>query len=282
MRLWRDGVELDAGPRQQAYLLALLLANAGRPVSRNALIEQLWDGDDPDSAVNIIRKYVGLLRRVLEPELPIRGTGSYVLPRSNGYTFLPGAAELDLVVFRELIDAAKAARDPDEALGRFVEALELWHGHAGGGLDPAAAAMAVFAALDAEFFAACLAAAELALAQDRPGVVLKPLRLAAAMAPLHEGVQASLVTVLATTGQQAEALEVYGRVRDRLAAEVGVAPGPALLAAHRRVTGPPRDRVDAASALIRAAERLAADARLFAQQVEGFVKELESDAPIVH
>jgi DNA-binding SARP family transcriptional activator len=26
LRLWRDGVELDAGPRQQAYLLALLLA----------------------------------------------------------------------------------------------------------------------------------------------------------------------------------------------------------------------------------------------------------------
>lgn len=33
LRVWRDGVERDAGPRQQAYLLALLLARAGQPVT---------------------------------------------------------------------------------------------------------------------------------------------------------------------------------------------------------------------------------------------------------
>lgn len=33
LRLWRDDVELDTGPRQQAYLLALLLAREGRPTS---------------------------------------------------------------------------------------------------------------------------------------------------------------------------------------------------------------------------------------------------------
>ncbi|MEU6201418.1 hypothetical protein, partial [Streptomyces sp. NPDC047061] len=29
LRIWRDGVELDPGPRQQSYLLAVLLARAG-------------------------------------------------------------------------------------------------------------------------------------------------------------------------------------------------------------------------------------------------------------
>jgi len=39
LRIWHRDVELDAGPRQQAYLLALLLARAGRPLSVDSLID---------------------------------------------------------------------------------------------------------------------------------------------------------------------------------------------------------------------------------------------------
>src|SRR5687767_15346481 len=38
LRVWRDGIEVDPGPRQQAQLLAALLASVGRPVSTNELI----------------------------------------------------------------------------------------------------------------------------------------------------------------------------------------------------------------------------------------------------
>ncbi len=58
LRLWRDGVELDAGPRQQAYLLALLLAREGRLVSMGELVDLIWDDDAPASAVNVIQKSV--------------------------------------------------------------------------------------------------------------------------------------------------------------------------------------------------------------------------------
>jgi tetratricopeptide (TPR) repeat protein len=61
------------------------------------------------------------------------------------------------------------------------------------------------------------------------------LRLAAAMSPLHEPVQASLMTVLAATGQQAEALAVFHKVRTRLAEELGIDPGAAVRSAHQRV-----------------------------------------------
>jgi pimeloyl-ACP methyl ester carboxylesterase len=50
LRVWRDGVERDAGPRQQAYLLALLIARAGQPISREELIDLVWDDDAPASA----------------------------------------------------------------------------------------------------------------------------------------------------------------------------------------------------------------------------------------
>ncbi|MEO3930107.1 helix-turn-helix domain-containing protein [Micromonosporaceae bacterium B7E4] len=49
-------------PRQQRYLLALLLARTGRPVSTSDLIELIWGEDAPASAPNVIHKYVGALR----------------------------------------------------------------------------------------------------------------------------------------------------------------------------------------------------------------------------
>ncbi|MFS8201683.1 ATP-binding protein [Streptomyces sp. CWNU-52B] len=238
LRLWRDGVELDTGPRQQAYLLALLLAREGRPISTSELIDLMWDRDVPASALNVIHKYVGALRRLLEPELPARGTGSYLHRRGNGYLFTAGPGMLDLVTFRERVAAATTAlaeRHHEAALDHYAAALGLWHGPAGDGLIHGPTAVPVFTALDTELYDACAAAAELAVSLARPERVLPALHLAASMAPLHEPVQAGLINTLAAAGQQAQALSVFGTVRARLAEDLGIDPGPALRAAHRRV-----------------------------------------------
>ena len=84
LRLWRDDVELDTGPRQQAYLLALLLAREGRPTSTGELIDLIWDEDAPVSALNVIHKYVVALRRLLEPNVSAREAGSHLSRRGNG------------------------------------------------------------------------------------------------------------------------------------------------------------------------------------------------------
>ncbi|GHB89510.1 hypothetical protein GCM10010306_100820 [Streptomyces umbrinus] len=64
---WRDGVELDPGPRQQSYLLAILLARAGKSISTSELIDLIWGDRAPSSALNILQKYVCALRRLLDP-----------------------------------------------------------------------------------------------------------------------------------------------------------------------------------------------------------------------
>ncbi|MEV0168851.1 ATP-binding protein [Nonomuraea fuscirosea] len=238
LRLWRGDQELDAGPRQQAYLLALLLARDGQLISTAELVDLIWDDDAPASAVNVIHKYVGALRRLLEPSLPVRGIGSYLQRRGNGYLFRAGPGMLDLAVFRESVQAAGQAvarQRREAALDCYVEALGLWQGSTGEGLTYGPAAMPIFASLDGEFLSACVAAAELAVSLGRPERVLPPLRLAATMSPLHEPVQASLIVTLDAAGQQAQALSVYQTVRNRLAGELGVDPGPALRAAHQRV-----------------------------------------------
>lgn len=247
LRLWRGDAELDIGPRQQACVLALLLAREGRPTSTAELIDLIWGQDAPASAVNVLHKYIGTLRRLLEPALPVRGTGSYLLRRGNGYLFTAGPGMLDLVSFRDFVASAESAlsqRREEAALDDYVAGLELWTAPAADGLAQGPAAMGVFAALNNLFFDTCTAAAELALSLGHPERVLTALQLAASMAPLHEPVHASLIASLGAAGRQVEAISVFRTVRVRLADELGLDPGQALEAAHQRVlTNSPTDRV---------------------------------------
>ncbi|MET8145620.1 AAA family ATPase [Sphaerisporangium sp. NPDC005288] len=238
LRLWRDGAELDAGPRQRAFLLAVLLARVGRPTGTDELIDLIWDDDPPDGARNLIQKYVGGVRRLLEPARSARTSGSYVRRRGDAYLFTAGAGVLDLVEFRDLATAAGTAlakERHEDALDTYVKALGLWQGPAGEGLREGPTASSIFARLDGEFFDACTAAAELAVSLGRPQGVLPGLYRAAAMAPLHEPVQASLISTLGAAGRQAEALSVFEAVRTRLAADLGISPCQALEAAYWRV-----------------------------------------------
>nr|WP_300052222.1 BTAD domain-containing putative transcriptional regulator [uncultured Nocardioides sp.] len=244
LRVWRDGVELGTGPRQQAYLLALLLARAGRPTGTDELVDLIWEEDAPASAVNVIHRYVGTLRRLLEPTLQVRGAGTYILRRGTGYLFSAGPGALDLTDFRHLVAAARVQVEEqrlDVALDLRLQALSLWHGPAGSGLSPGPSAAAVFRTLDDEFLDACVMTADLAVDRGQPERVLAPLRVATAMAPFHEPVLARLVTSLGASGQQAEALSVFREARTRLADELGIEPGRALDAAHRRVLRQDRD-----------------------------------------
>lgn len=238
LRLWRDGVEVNPGPAQQRLLLALLLARVGRPISTDSLIEHIWGGTAPAAARNVVHKYVGALRRLMEPTTPTRQDGSYLRRHGNGYLLAAGPGIVDLLAFRELTQVAEAsiaAQRRQEALDRYVEALGLWRGSACDTLAYGPSATPIFTALDTELLDVCAHAAELAVALGQPARVLPSLRLAASIAPLNERVQASLIRTLAAAGQQAEALAVFQTVRDRLAEDLRLDPGEDLQRVHRQV-----------------------------------------------
>ncbi|MFJ2759629.1 ATP-binding protein [Nocardioides sp. NPDC087217] len=247
LRAYRDGVELETGPPQQGYLLALLLARAGRPTSMSELVDLLWDENVPMSAINTVQKHIGAIRRMLEPDLPAREAGSFIVRRGGGYAFVGRTATVDLIEFRSHVDSARthlASGRRDAAFEQYAQALGLWHGPAGDGLGLSTTASPLFAAINDEFFDACVAVGELAHTQRLSTQIVQPLRLAAWMAPLHEPVQASLMTALAIAGKQAEALSVFETVRARLADDLGVAPSEALQAARIRVLQQARTRSD--------------------------------------
>ena len=214
-------------------MLAVLLARVGQPVSRAELIDLLWGQGMPASALNVMHKYVGSLRRLLEPGLAAREAGSYLQRSGDGYLFERGASELDLVTFRSLVEAGRTAAadgERDAALERYVEALALWRGPAADGLER----VPDFVALDGEFYDACLTVSDLAVRRGQPQRVLPALRLAASMAPLDEAVHAALIVGLSAGGHRAEALAVFRGIRTRLAEQLGIDPGEVLRTAQRR------------------------------------------------
>ncbi|MEV4756437.1 BTAD domain-containing putative transcriptional regulator [Micromonospora sp. NPDC049559] len=246
---WRGEVELDLGPPRQRATLAVLLAAAGKPMGLDEIVAVLWPENPPPGAGEIVRRYVDVLRRLLEPDLPEHAEGRRLVSSGGGYRLDLDEEMSDLLAFRRLREDARQALtegQPELATQLFVEALRSWRGPAGSGIDSAVRAHPVFAALNREYLDAVRRAADAALAADQADAVLPHAEEAAEAQPLDEPLQARLVLLLAATGQRAAALEAYRRVRGRLAGERGVAPGPELQAAHAAVLRADADATAAA------------------------------------
>ncbi|MEV7623781.1 BTAD domain-containing putative transcriptional regulator [Actinoplanes sp. NPDC089786] len=241
LRAWRDGAEVDLGARQQRLMLALLLAHPTGPVGVHDFVELLWGDDAPTSAVNSVHRYIGVLRRVLEPDLPTRSEGRWLVRSRSGYrlTVAPGAS--DLLAFRgHAADARDAARRGDHpaAARHFADALRLVHGPCAAGELSGGRRPTAFAAIDHEVAGTARAAAEAALRAGQGGAMLTALRPIADLHPLDEALQAQLMLTLAADGRQSEAFALYEEKRETLADELGVDPGPELQAAYLSVLKP--------------------------------------------
>ena len=237
VRAWRGPAELDLGPNQQRAILGLLLVRANRLIAIDDLVELLWAQDPPGSAVNVIHKYIGAIRRLLEPGLQARSGGHWLARQGAAYRLAAEEPMSDLASFRRMVrdaGSAHAAGRPAGALDLLLEALALWRGACGEGLDLRGRNRDYFAAVDQKFVAAA-SAADAALACAQPSRVLPLLRQVALGEPLNESLQARLILILAATGQQAPALSHYRSVAEQLSHELGVDPGPELRAAQVKV-----------------------------------------------
>ncbi|WP_319058702.1 AfsR/SARP family transcriptional regulator, partial [Streptomyces europaeiscabiei] len=107
VRVERTGAEPAWGRPQERALLALLSVRAGQPVAVSEIVDVLWGRLPPDSAVNVIRRHVGSLRRLLEPGLPNRAAGRWLIRDAGGYRLVVDADSLDLLRFRRLRDEAR-------------------------------------------------------------------------------------------------------------------------------------------------------------------------------
>ncbi|MGK5741224.1 BTAD domain-containing putative transcriptional regulator [Micromonospora sp. URMC 103] len=236
VRAWRGQSDIDLGTRQQRLILALLLARAGAAVSVADLVDLLWESDPPPSAVNVVHRHVGMLRRRFEPGLATRAAGSVLIRDGAAYRMKIDEESLDLLRFRRLV--ARAADSSGEPAVEFYrEALALWRDRCASGLQSGGRPHPDFVAVDGERFAAVRAAADVALRAGRVHRVLPAIRLAAEHEPWDEALQARLLLALAADGRRGEALAAYADIEHRLADELGIQPGVELRAARHALLG---------------------------------------------
>ncbi|MFJ7213359.1 tetratricopeptide repeat protein [Amycolatopsis sp. NPDC098790] len=234
VRAWRDGAELELGPPGRRAVLGLLALAGGDAVARRELVDTLWGDRPPPSAVNVVQTHVKHLRRLLEPGRAPR-SGSGVLPHvGGGYAVRRDAVDVDLWRFRESIaEANDAHREADTArvTASLGEALRLWRGRPLGDL-PSLAAHPKVVSLVAERKEAFSRYADAMIAAGAAAEVLPGIAEAAAEQPLDESAQTLLIRAHHALGRRGEAFRLYRRTRARLVEELGIDPGPELLAAH--------------------------------------------------
>lgn len=218
------------GPRSK-YVLATLLLNAGKPIRSDVLVDALWPDPPPTARAqlhNLISKLRGVLRR---------GADDLIGSRPAGYELRLDPHWLDLEAFRQ-----SAARGRLEAVGgrhpeavvELAGALALWRGPAMADVADDLA-VGVRQALHDERLAVVEAKLRSELALGRVADVLRDLPVVLADHPFHEGLWEIRITALALTGQRADALADYQRMRHAFAVDLGIEPGPALRDLELRV-----------------------------------------------
>lgn len=228
-------------------LLAHLLLRANQTVATDELIDVIWTGTPPVSALANVRTYVAGLRRSL-------GAAAAALrAHPAGYHLDVRPGQLDLDVFRGLVRvgrAALAARQPRTAADVLDRAYRLWRGGALQDVATGSGLAGRAAQLDEERRTVLEDLAQALLALGRAGTVVSLLRQHLDDHPLRERAAALLMTALYRYGDPAAALAVFTAARQALAEQLGLEPARQLVALQRAVLtrdpaldGPrPRDR----------------------------------------
>ncbi|MEU1242431.1 BTAD domain-containing putative transcriptional regulator [Micromonospora parva] len=204
-------------------LLADLLANRNQVVSADRLIDDLWGDDSPANPAGALQVRVSQLRKALNDAEP--GARELVESRPPGYLLRADAVDADRFV--------DLSRSTD--VERLTEALTLWRGEAYADVADAAFASAEAARLAEQRLVVHERLAQARLARGEHDLVAADLTELVARHPLREGLRAVQLRALYAAGRQSEALDSYADLRERLAEELGLDPGPELVALHRRI-----------------------------------------------
>lgn len=239
------GVVRLGGTRQRAAL-AVLLLNANRVVSVDRIVEDLYAGTAPVTALKQVQRQISELRKTI-------GSMSVIETHSPGYVIRLSPEQLDLSVFERLAadaGAALSAGDPGSAADLWRQALGLWRGAPLADLTYESFAQAAIERLDEIRLAALEQRIDADLALGRAGELVAELGELVQEHPVRERFHAQLMLALYQCGRQAEALSAYREARTKLMDAFGIEPGPALKQLEHQILeqDPRLERVSGASA----------------------------------
>ncbi len=247
----RDGEPIALGGPQTRAVLALLLLEAGRVVSADRLIADLWPGDPPATARVALQGHISALRRALgggnagaiststgtgtgSTPATSTATNSPIVTQAPGYRLRLEPGALDLDTFQAEVAAARAevaAGNLQTGAAGFRAALARWRGRAYADVELPVVREAA-RRVDEWRLVAFEEAVDAELALGRARELAVELAGVVAEHPLHERFRGQLMIALARSGRIGEAIEEYARARRLLIDELGLEPSAPLRAVH--------------------------------------------------
>jgi predicted ATPase/DNA-binding SARP family transcriptional activator len=211
-----DGGTIALPSRRERTLLAVLALEAGRVVDYDTLAEAVFGAEPPARPRHALATLVSRLRDRLGPAV--------VVTAENGYR-LAQPVVVDASVFEEAIRSGVG----------LAEAMAWWRGRPYAELDGWPPADAARVRLEELRHHGEEELAARGLAAGAPGAVVGELEALVAEAPFRERRWVLLIQALHAAGRQADALAAFQRARTLLVEELGIEPGPELVAAEQAV-----------------------------------------------
>ena len=215
-----EGRALELNRRKQRSLLALLMLRPGEIVSTDRLVEELWAGEPPKSAIGSLQNLVSELRKALGRDT--------VVTRAPGYLLDVDPDRIDLYRFERLVAQAAEGGEAEQRSALLREALALWRGAPLADLAFEPFAHVEVARLEELRTAAREELVQAELELGRHSKLVGELETLVAENPLRERLRGQLMLALYRSGRQAEALEAYRQARETLVEELGIEPSPEL------------------------------------------------------
>jgi DNA-binding SARP family transcriptional activator len=239
------GRDALAGPPR--VVLAALVLEGPTGVPRDRLADIVWPDGLPKTWASALRTHVSRVRSLVTAA--VGGGSETVVSGDPGYQLvLPAGVTLvvDLAEAERALDAARRSlgADPEAARRLATEAADrvraqFLPGHHGPWVDD------IRARVGDVLVGALEIASQSATALGDPERAVADADEAVRRAPLRESAHRARMAALAASGNRAEALRAYQRLRRALADELGVDPSPATEAAYLELLGPaPSPRPD--------------------------------------
>lgn len=224
----RTTVQRITGVMKQTLLAALIAAN-NRPVTIEALSEELWGPTPPAKMENALQAQVSRIRRLLnrlEPERP----ESRLITTVSSYRMMVSWSEVDVLSFERTVNVIqdRPCTDLRRDIRDLRSALELWRGPIFGGLTGGAICQAAAARYQQIRTTALELLYDRELRNGNQARIIPELMGLMAESPTSEQLCSLLMVALYRSGRQAEALEVYRHLRRHLADELGMETSPVL------------------------------------------------------
>lgn len=226
--VWTDrGEPVTVPGRKVRALLADLLVHEGRVVSADQLVEDLWGAAPPADPTAALHVRVAQLRRALAGAG--EGGRDLVVSQAPGYAL---RADTDAAQFAALVERARTTSDPR---GLLAEALGLWRGPALADFADEEFARTAVARWEEQRLAALETHAEARLAAGEHRELAGELGEHVARHPFRERLRAAHLRALHRSGRTNEALDAFQELRRQLVDELGLDPGPELVALHNAI-----------------------------------------------